>query len=219
MTRKIQYLIVTSLIGLLLSSCQSPETPQQIAQHFWQAVIEDKPDKVVKYSTLVDVKDYDRFSTNWNGFQPSLGKITIENNNASVVSKFTPPTGADLKERKLTTYLVMQNEEWKVDYQKTRDEMKTDKAGSLFGKLNQIGKDLQKQLENSADEFNSEMEQLGEKLQELSDQVGSDAAEGVEKFADELEKSIKELEESIDRALKDDRKQVPEQEGRNLQEI
>ena len=223
MTRKIQYscfqVIVTTLIGFLLSSCQSPETPQQVAQHFWQAVIEDKPDKVVKYSTLVDVKDYDRFSTNWSGFQPSLGKITIENNTASVVSQFTPPTGADLKERKLTTYLVMQNEEWKVDYQKTRDEMKTDKAVSLFGKLNQIGKELQKQLENSADEFNSEMEQLGEKLQELSDQVGSDAVEGVEKFADELEKSIKELEESIDRALKDDRRRVPEQEEGKLQEI
>jgi predicted nucleic acid-binding Zn-ribbon protein len=136
-----------------------------------------------------------------------------------VVSQFTPPTGAYLKERKLITYLVMQNEEWKVDYQKTRDEMKTEKAVSLFEKFNQIGKELKKQLENSADELNSEMEQLGGKLQELSDQVGSDAVEGVEKFADELEESIKEIEESIDRALKDDRKQAPEQEGGYLQEI
>ncbi len=209
MTGIIQTLIVTTLIWFLLSSCQSPETPQQITQHFWQAVIEDKPDEVVKYSTLVDVKDYDRFSTNWSGFQPSLGKITIENNNASVVSQFTPAAGTDLKVRKLTTYLLMQNEEWKVDYQKIRDAMKTDKTGNLFGKLNQIGKDLQKQLENSADEFNAEIKQLGEKLKELSDQVGSDAAEGVEIFADELEKSIKELEESIERSLKDDRNQVP----------
>lgn len=219
MTGKIQTLIVATLIGFLLSSCQSPETPQQITQHFWQAVIEDSPDKVIKYSTLVDVKDYDRFSTNWSGFQPSLGKITIENNNASVVSQFTPATGADLKERKLTTYLVMQNEAWKVDYQKTRDAMKTDKAGGLFEKLNQIGKGLQKQLENSADEFNDEMEQLGEKLQELSDQVESDAAKGVEKFADELEKSIKELEESIDRSLKDDLEREPEQGEGDLQEV
>lgn len=223
MTRKFQYswlqVIAITIVGFLLSSCHTPQTPQQVTQLFWLAVIEDKPDEVVEYSTLLDIKDYDRFSTNWNGFQPDLGKITIENNAASVESQFTPPTGADLKERKLTTYLVMQNEEWKVDYQKTRDEMKAGKAGSLFGKLNQIGKDLQKQLENSAGEFNSEMEQLGEKLQSLSDQVGSDAAEGVEKFADELEESIKELEESIDRALKDDRKQVPEQEGGKLQEI
>lgn len=219
MTRKIQYLIVAILIGFLLSSCQSPETPQQVAQHFWQAVIEDKPERVVEYSILVDVKDYDRFSMNWNGFQPSWGKITIENNNASVESRFTPPTAADSKERKLITYLVMQNEAWKVDYQKTRDAMKKDKAASLFEKLNQIGKALQEQLENSADELNIELEQLGEKLQELSDQVESDAAEGVEKFADELEKSIKQLEESIDRALKDDRRRVPEQGDGELQEI
>jgi len=219
MTSKIQTLIVTTLIGFLLSSCQSPETPQQVTQHFWQAVIEDKPDEVVKYSTLVDVKDYDRFSMDWSGYQPSLGKITIENNNASVVSQFTAPTGTNLKERKVTTYLVMEKEEWKVDYLKTRDAMKKDKVGSLFGKLNQIGEELQKQLENSANLLNSEMEQLGEKLEELSDQVGSDAAEGVEKFADELEKSIKELEQSIDRALKDDRKRVPEQGSGNLQEI
>ena len=74
MTGKIQTLIFTTLIGFLLSSCQSPEAPQQVAQHFWQAVIEDKPDEVVKYSTLVDVKDYDRFSANWGGFQPSRVK-------------------------------------------------------------------------------------------------------------------------------------------------
>jgi len=97
--------------------------------------------------------------------------------------------------------------------------MKTDKAGNLFGKLNEIGKILQKQLENSADEVTTEMEQLGEKLQELTDQLESDAAEGVEKFADELEKSIKELEESIDRSLRDDRRQLPEQNGENLQEV
>ena len=219
MTGKIKALVVITLIGFLLSSCQSsPETPQQVTQLFWQAVIDDKPDEVVKYSTLVDVKDYDRFSRNWSGFQSSLGKITIENNSASVVSQFTPIATTDLKERKLTTYLVMQNEAWKVDYQKTRDAMKKDKADSLFGKLNQIGKELQKQLENSADEFSSEMEQLGEKLQELSDQVGSDAAEGVEKFADELGKSIKELEQPIDRALKDDRKKVPELGEGDLQE-
>ncbi|MCP4489645.1 MAG: hypothetical protein GY820_20360 [Gammaproteobacteria bacterium] len=211
MTGKIQTLIVTTLVGLLLSSCHSPETPQQVAQHFWQAVIEDKPGKVVEYSTLADAKGYEKFSTNWSGYQLSLGKITIENNNASVVSQFTPATGADLKGRKLITYLVMQNKIWKVDYQKTRDAMKTDKASSLFGKLNEIGKKLQKQLENSADDFNSEMEQLGGKLKELSDQVGSDAAEGVEKFADELEKSIKDLEEAIDRALEDEREQVPGQ--------
>ena len=219
MTGKIQALIAATLIGFSLSSCQSPETPQQVAQHFWQAVIEDKPDEVVKYSTLVDARDYDRFSMDWNGFQPSLGKITIENNNASVVYQFMPPTGADLKARKLTTYLVMQNEAWKVDYAKTRDAMKKEKSASLFENLNQIGKELQKKLESSADEFNSEIEQLVEKLQALSDQVGSDAVEGVEKFAEQLEKSIKELEESIDRALKDDRKQVPEQGEGDLQEV
>ncbi len=51
---------------------------------------------------------------------------------------------------------------------------------------------------------------FGEKLWELSDQVGSDAAEGVEKLDEELE-------ESIDRALKDDRRQVPEQGEGDLQ--
>ena len=219
MTGKIQTLTFITLIGFLLSSCQSPETPQQVTQHFWQAVIEDKPDEVVKYSTLVDVKDYDRFAMTWNGFQPNLGKTTIENNHASVKTQFKPATGTELKERKLATYLVMQNETWRVDYQKTREAMKTDKAGGLFGKLNEIGKKLQEQLENSADGISAEMEQLGEKLEELSDQVERDAAKGIEQFADELEKSIKELEESIDRTLKDKRRQMPEQGEGDLQEV
>ena len=82
----------------------------------------------------------------------------------SVISSFTPPTGAELKERKLITYLLKQDEEWKVDYQKTRDAMKTDTNRAVcFGKLNQIGKALQEQLEYSADALDSEVEQLGEK--------------------------------------------------------
>ena len=105
----------------------------------------------------------------------------------------------------------MQNENWRVDYEKIPEAMRTDKAGGLFGKLNEIGKKLQEQLENSADGINAEMEQLGEKLEELSDQVERDAAKGIEQFADELEKSIKELEESIDRSLKDKRRWMPEQ--------
>lgn len=218
MIGKTYFLLLASLSLFLLSSCQTPETPQQVAGHFWQAVIEDSPDEVIKYSTLVDIKDYDRFSKDWAGFQYDLGKITIEDNKAGVESTFTPPGGADEKKRKLTTYLVIQNEVWKVDYQKTRDAFKADKAGGLFGKLNQLGKELSKQLESSTDELNTELENLGDKLKELSDQIGSDAAEGIEQFSDELEKSIEELEESIDRALKKDRRQAPEPSDGTLQE-
>lgn len=219
MVAKKQHSIVVILIGFLIASCQTTETPQQVAQHFWQAVIEDRPEKVVEFSTLKDVEDYDRFSMDWQGYQPSFGKITIENNNANVESEFTPPSGTNLKQRKLTTFLLMQNEVWTVDYLKTRDAMKPDRAGGLFGKLNQLGKEISEQLGNSTDELNIELEQLGEKLEQLTDQLESEAAEGVEKFTEELEKSLEKLEESIDRALKEDRRQRPEQDDGKLQEI
>ena len=219
MIGKIKYPVAAILFGLLLSSCQSLETPQQVAQHFWQAVIEDRPDKVIEYSTLVDIKDYDRFSMDWDGFQASQGKITIENNEASVEYTFTRPAATESKERKLTTYLLLQNEIWKVEYQKTREAMKPKKASGLLGRLNQLGKQLSEQLEDSTDDLNTELDKLGKKLQELSDQVGSEAAEGIEKFTEELEKSLEELEQSIDRALKEDRRQQPEQGDGKLQEI
>lgn len=219
MIGKTYFLLLASLSLFLLSSCQTPETPQQVAGHFWQAVIEDSPDEVIKYSTLVDTNDYDRFSMDWGGFKAKLGRTTIENNQANVEYTFTPPAGTELKERKLTTYLVMQNEQWKVDYRKTRDALKPKETNGLFGKLNQLGKQLSEQLENSTDDLNIELEELGEKLEELSDQVGSEAKEGIEKFSDELEKSLEELEQSIDRALKDDRRQQPEQGDGKLQEI
>ena len=218
MFSRIHYSIMAVSLGLLLSACQSPDTPQQVAQHFWQAVIEDRPDAAAEYSTLQNAGNYDRFSLNWSGFQPSFGKIIIDNDRSTVESTFLPPAGQEEKARKLTTYLVLQAEEWKVDYQKTGEALIPKKAANLGERLNRLGKTLSEQLDNSADELNTELEQLGDKLEDLTDRIGDEAARGLESFSIELEKSLEELEKSIDRALKDRRKQQPEQGEGDLQE-
>lgn len=219
MTGKIHNSIFILILAALLTACQSPEMPQQVAAKFWQAVIDDEVDRVVDYSTLADAGGYDRFSMDWQGFKPVWGKTIIENNNASVEATFDASSGDQSEQRKLTTYLVLQSKLWKVDYHKTREGLKPKKSEGLLGKLNELGRELSERLGDSTDELNTELDKLGDKLQELSDQVGKDAEAGIEKFADDLTESLRELEESIDRALKEDREKEPEQSEGQLQEI
>ena len=214
---RLQYLALLFVCAFTLSACSSPATPQEVVQDFWEAVITNNPDKVVKYSTLARIGDYDQFSREWSGYQPDWGEIRINGNRASVVSEFSSPANSGKGNRKFRTFLVQRNEVWLVDYDKTADDMRENAFGSLLGTLDKLGEDLSKQLELSSEELNSEMEKLSAKLKALSEDITQEAKESIERFAIELQQSIRELEESINRGL-DDRRLSPK-DKRLLQEI
>lgn len=216
---RLQFPALFFLGAFTLSACFSPGTPQEVTQDFWEAVITNNPDVVVKYSTLTSIGDYDQFSREWDGYQPDWGEIRINGNRASVVSEFSSPANSGKKNRKFKTFLVQRNDEWLVDYDKTADDMRGGAFGNLLGTLDKLGEDLSKQLELSSEELNSEMEELSAKLKALSDNITQEASESVERFAIELQQSIRELEESINRALKDHNKRFSTEDRRLLQEV
>lgn len=197
---------VIILLGsiLFLSSCFGPETPQEVSKAFWEAVINNDVGDVVKYSTLTDAKSYDAFSKDWQGYQPTWGRVTIDKDAANVVSEFTKSSDADHGHRKFITYLVKRNGEWLVDYKRTNIAAHGGVLGSLFDKLGQFSDDLSNQLNSSADDFKKQMDQMSRELEEKAKSFGDEAAKSIDKYAEKLRNSIQELEDSINRALKDD---------------
>ena len=219
MKRIVLRLIVLTCFVLLLSACFGPKTPQDVTQNFWNAALNNNAKDAVKYSTLTDTKYYDSFLKDWNGYQSSFGKVTIEEKVASVVSEFSGPANSGQDNRSFTTYLVLRNKEWKVDYDRTKNSIHGGALGDLFSKLGHLGDDLSSQIISSADSFKLEMDRMGKELEQMSDSFGQQASKSIEKYAEQLRNSIKELEDSINRALKEENNNLSDEDRRVLREI
>lgn len=205
---------------LLVSACFSPKTPQEVTETFWQAVIEDDKESVVKYSTLAGTKSYDSFSHDWHGYQPKWGKVVIDQSRASVDSELISPANSEAKNQKITTHLILLNNKWTVEYDQTARGIHSEDALSEFvGKLNSLGQGLAKQLEFSAQELESQIEKFSNEFETFSKQFEQQATDSLEAFAAELEASIRKLEESINHALKDKDNRLSNEQKRKLKEV
>jgi len=187
-----------------LSACFGPKTPQEVAQAFWKAVMSNDAGDAVEYSTLTDKDHYDSLSKDWTGYRAAWGRVVIDGDKANIVSEFTAPANSGRQNRQFTTYLVKQNDGWKVDYDRTKMAVRGGVLGDLLDKLSQLGDKVSQQMNTSTDDFNQQMDRMSKKLEQMADSFNAEATKSVNKFAEELQKSIEQLEESINRALKDD---------------
>ncbi|MDH5324353.1 MAG: hypothetical protein OEZ68_04340 [Gammaproteobacteria bacterium] len=201
---------------LFFSACFGPKTPQEVTRAFWESVLQNDAEDVVEYSTLIETKQYDRFSKDWVGFEPSWGRVVMEGDNASVETTLRKP-GAQSEERHFTTHLVRRNKQWIVDYSRTADEVQGGAIAGLFGKLGEVGKELSKQLESAAKEFGAEIERMAEELEQRAEQWDPQADNDLERFAEELRNNLQELLRSIQKALEQDG--MSEQDRRVLQQV
>jgi membrane-associated HD superfamily phosphohydrolase len=199
-----RFIVLLSSV-LLLSSCFTPKTPQEVAQAFWQAVLHNDVKDAVSYSTLTDPKYYDGFAKDWSGYHARWGRVVIDGNSASIVSEFSSPANSGQDDRKFITYLVKRGEAWKVDYDHTKQAVHGGVLGSLIDQIGQLGDDLSKQMNSSADDFKHEMDRMSKQLEQMANTFGEEASKNIDKYAQQLRQSIQELEDSINRALKNDK--------------
>jgi len=211
-------LFLTALF-LFLSGCFEPESPQDVAQEFWKAVITHNEENVVEYSTLVDMQNYTAFNKKWQGYQAVMGKIIIDGNRAKVETELSQLNDTGKNHHNISTYLVKQNEQWKVDYVRTAESMKADTFDNFFGQLDELGKKLSDTLKDSSDKFRIEMQRLENELKTFAQSTGDEANEIVKQYSIELKKSIKKLADSIDRALKEHGDDLSEDDKQKLLKV
>lgn len=197
----------------LLSGCLGENSPQDVTIAFWKSVITKDVEGAVEHSTLIDARSYDGFSRDWKGLQPTLGKVVIDGDEASVVTTLSHPGDTTDRPVDVVTYLVRQDDQWKVDSVRTGDEL-SGPLSTLFARLNRLGEALSERLQGDTA---VEMDRLGAQLEQLSDTVGERAAETFDKYGEELRRSIDELAESVERALENER--LSEQDRRVLREV
>ncbi len=193
------------LFLFMLSGCSQPETPQQVAEAFWQAVAEHDADAVAEFSTLSSPADFDGFRKDWTGVEPSYGRVVIDESEATVVTRLPPEVGTDGKHQELVTFLTKQAEGWVVDYQRTEEALlRPSLFGNLMGELNQLGEKLKDSFSSSSDDLEATMNEFARNFEAYSAEVERKTRAAVEEFGELMRQAVEKLKRSIDEALEED---------------
>lgn len=204
MTHKTAFfsLLLTSV--LLLSACGKPQTPMEVSQAFWQAVINEKIADVVSNSTLGSETGYEAFSRDWSGMLPSWGKVIIEEHEARVDTQISRPDAAQSEMLYFVTYLVKQDDQWKVDYDKTEKALLASSAVSDFvNRITSIGNEITQQFEEASKTVSAELESLNNQLIQLVENLGEQTTGAVEKYGEIMRQHLDALASSIEKAIKE----------------
>ena len=206
----IRYFPLLAVLAMLLSACGKPETPQQVSQAFWQSVIKNDVAGVVKYSTLGSESGYESFSRDWSGMVPSWGKIIIEDRQARVQTQVSRPDAASSEMLNFVTYMIKQDEQWKVDYENTEKAVLASAAVADFvNRITTLGNEISQQFEDAGKILNSELEALNDQFQQLAEGLGNQASQALEDYSLLMRKHLDALSQSLENALTEKQDEIP----------
>lgn len=186
-----------------LAGCSNPETPQEVAEVFWQSVLENDADDVAEFSTLADADQFDGFGQEWQDVSIAWGRVVIDEARATVETRFISAGEGSDDGRKVLTFLERRDNEWKVDYERTHAAV-TERSmfDGVIGTLNDLRDRLSESINRSSDSMGDRLDELAIELEALSAEAEQRSREALEEYGEKLQKHIEELTESIEEALK-----------------
>lgn len=163
---------LTGLIGLLtglltllflLSGCQPVLTPEQVTTEFWEAMAEGNLDSARNYATQ-ETQYLVTKQQNLEDATIKTGAILIDGSNATVATVMTLKKPENNKNLSFTTVLLKENDLWKVDYQRTLNNLSNLPFGDFFKSLRALGETLNKELEQQVPLFENQIKSFSEEL-------------------------------------------------------
>ncbi len=198
--------LIATLALVVLAGCSNPETPQEVAAAFWQAMAENDASDVVEYSTLADAAAFDGYKRSWTDAVPSFGRVIIEGREATIVTRLPAEAGTEGERLELITYLVRFNDQWLVDYDRTGDAiLNPSPLSNIMGELTKLGQKLSDSFSSSSGQMEQQMDQLARDLEAYSEEMSRQAQSAMDEFGEKLQEAMRELERSVEEALKDDK--------------
>ena len=209
--------VALALAAVVVAGCSKPETPQEVAAEFWQALSEKDADTVADLSTLAAPSDFDGYARDWSGTVPDFGRVVIDDREATIVTRLPAENGVPGERREVNTYLVEQSGDWLVDYDRTGEAiMNPSPFAGLIGEMNRLGERLTASFGQSSDDLSRQMDAIAREFEAYSDQAQRRAEQAMEEYGQALQGLMEELEESIEEALEDNQR-APERDRSVLQ--
>ncbi len=171
---------LTGLCSLLflLSGCQAVSTPEQVTTAFWEAMAEGDPDCARKYATE-ETQHLVTKQQNLEDATIKTGAILLDGSTATVATVMTLTKPESNKVLSFDTVLLKESNLWKVDYQRTLNNLSNLPFGDIFKSLRAIGETINKELEQQIPLFEKQIKSFSEEL-----------IRQLEEFRRQLEKSV-----------------------------
>jgi len=154
--------VILSLL-FLLSGCQSQLTPEQVTTLFWQAMATGNLDSAGKYATQATRQLVSR-QQNLEDATIKTGAVLIDGSNATVATVMTLKKPENGKVLSFDTVLLKEDDQWKVDYRRTLNNLSNLPFGDIFKSLQGIGEAINKQLEQQVPLFEKQIKSFSEEL-------------------------------------------------------
>lgn len=211
MTRLSGRISLSIIVLALIAGCSHPENPQEVAAAFWQAMADNDADDVVEFSTLSSEANVDGYNRNWTDAVPSFGRMVVDDNEATIVTRLPVDTGPEGERLELTTYLVRDQGRWLVDYQRTGDVLLNPSPFvGIMGELGRLKNRLSESLSSSSDNLETTMNELVRDFDAYSETMRKQAEDAVDEFGTTLQKAMKDLQKSIEDALDNSKQTTPD---------
>lgn len=147
----------------LLSGCQAVLTPEQVTTAFWEAMAAGNLDSARKYAT----QETQHLVTKQQNLEDALvktGVILIDGSKATVATVMTLKKPENNKDLSFDTVLLKENDLWKVDYQRTLNNLSILPFGDVFKSLRAIGETINKELEQQIPLFEQQIKSFSDEL-------------------------------------------------------
>lgn len=156
---------------LVMAACQVPKTPDEITLKFWQAMAANDLASAEQYVSKGSRPLLQSAEHQFQDARFAIGQIVIDAGQARVETEARKPDGTLTT---FTTFLVKEEQKWRIDYRRTRYSLSENVFNGLFDSLNNIGENLNKQLEQQMPRFEKEMELFGQEMKKQLDKLGEE---------------------------------------------
>ncbi len=156
---------VTGLFCLLflLSGCQAVSTPKEVTTAFWQAMADGNLDSARQYATQ-ETQDLVTKQQHVKDATVKTGVVSIDGSNATVSTILTLKKPQNIEDLSFDTVLLIENDLWKVDYQRTLNNLLSLPFADIFKTLRAIGDILNQQLKQQMPLIEEQIKSFSEEL-------------------------------------------------------
>ncbi len=159
---------LAGLMGLLsllflLSGCQAVSTPEHVTTEFWQAMADGDIDDARKYVTR-DTQYLVNKQQNLEDATVKTESALINGSNATVATSMTIEKAGNNNILAFDTVLLKENDQWKVDYQQTLNNLSILPLGDIFKSLRALGDTFNKELKQQIPLFEQQIKSFSQEL-------------------------------------------------------
>jgi hypothetical protein len=162
-TKRLSGLLGLFYLLFMLSGCQAVLSPEQVTLAFWEAMAQSNLESARKHATQ-ETQHLVTKQQNLEGASIKIGEVVIDGTNATVSTIMTLKKPESNKLLSFNTVLLKENDLWKVDYQKTLNNLSILPFGELFNSLRAIGDTINKELEQQIPLFEKQIKSFSEEL-------------------------------------------------------